>query len=211
MRTGAKTILTAAVLAVFITAAAAVAQDTKPEAAPAVMAANGQYCKVAFVNLAKVLKESKEGQNLHQALDAEREKALAPLKTRQAEIDQIETQISRLQQEMLQKAPVWDMNTRNMKQIELQQLQLKYQGVIQSIQSDKQKIQGELSDKKNEMLQPLENKLNQIMERVGAEGGYCLILDTSPPMPQMPNFNPILFRDPALDITDKIIEEVDKK
>jgi len=163
-------------------------------------------CKVAFVNLARVLEESVEGKKMKDALEAEKEKAFAPLKSRQAELEQLEQQISTLTQEIMQKGQIWDPQTRLYKQQELQNLQMRYQNIIQQLQLDKQKIQDELNRKKDEMLAPLEEKLNKIMKEIGEKGGYCLVLDVMPPSP----VNPILFYDTDRDITDQLIEAVDK-
>lgn len=167
-------------------------------------------CKVAFVNLARVIEESREGQKVKVSLESEREKAFAPLKADQAKLEKIEQQISALTQEIVQKSQVWDSETKLRKQYELQSLQMKYNNSIQVLQLDKQKIQNDLLKKKNEMLGPLEEKLNKVMEDIGKSGGYCLVLDISPPSVNMPTFNPIIYRDPALDITDQLIAAVDK-
>jgi hypothetical protein len=49
------------------------------------------------------------------------------------------------------------------------------------------------------------------MEDVGSKNGYCIIFDVSPPSSNVPNFNPIIYRDPGRDITDQIIKAVDGK
>ncbi len=168
-------------------------------------------CRVAFVNLARVLEESKQGKKIKQDLEAEQEKAFAPLKARQAELEEMEKRINQLTQEIIQKSQVWDEYTKLSKQNELQTLQMRYNNVMQTLRLDKSKIQRELNDKKDTMLKPFEEKLNAVMEDIGSKGEYCLVLDVSPPTPNVPNFNPILYRDPSLDITDRVIEAVDER
>jgi len=183
----------------------------KPAAAPtATPAANLNSCKVGFVNLARVLEESKEGTRVKNALEAERTKALAPLKAKQDELEKLETQISALQQEIIQKGQVWDNYTLAGKRNELDNLRMKYSSILNSLQLEKSKIQETLMKKKNDMLKPLEDKLNAIMEDIGGKGGYCLVMDVSPPSANIPNFNPIIYRNPALEITDQIIAALDK-
>ena len=167
-------------------------------------------CKVAFVDLAKVLDTSKQGQQLKKAIEAEKTKRFAPLKSRQTELEKLEQQITTLTQEILQKSQVWDRFVLANKQNELQSLQMKYNNQAQSLQIEKAKVMEDLSKKKDEMLKPLEDKLNKIMEDIGKKGGYCMIMDVSPPAPNFPNFNPILYRDPALEITNQVIAAVDK-
>jgi len=198
----------AALLALALTAAPA---GFSREESPKPAADKQIGCKVGFVNLAKVLKESSQGQALEQALEAEREKAFAPLKARQAELEQLETQINTLSQEIMQKGQVWDEYTLLSKKSELQNLQMRRNNVYQTLMLDRNKVQKELEEKKNELLKPLEDKLNQIMEDIGKSQGYCMVLDVSPPLSQnMPNFNPIIYMDEKLDITDQVIERVDK-
>lgn len=201
-----------AALAAILAAPAIFGQET-PAAKPApaeATAAEVPGCKVGFVNLARVLDESKEGKNLKASLESEKDKAFAPLKARQAELEQLEQQISALSQEIIQKGQVWDPYTRNSKQIELQNVQMRYNNILNQLNNEKMKIQDDLNKKKNDMLKPLEDELNEVMEKIGSEGGYCLVMDVSPPNPNFPNFNPIIYRDPALDITDEVIAAVDK-
>jgi len=166
-------------------------------------------CKIGFVNLAKVLDQSKEGQRLKEKLDAERDRALAPLKTKQKELERLQNKMTELQQEVVNKSMVWSDDEKLLKQNEMQSLQLQYQQLGNSLMLEERKIAKDLNAKKTELLKPLEDKLNAIMEEIGKTGGYCVVFDVSPPM-AAPNMNPIIYRDPALDITDEVIKAVDK-
>jgi len=186
------------------------APATQPKPAPKPAAgADLNTCKVAFVNLARVLDESKDGIKVKNALEAERTKALAPLKAKQAEMEKLEQQISALQQEIIQKGQVMDAYALAAKRNELDNLRMKYTSMLNDLQLQKAKIQEQLAKKKNDLLKPLEDKLNRVMEEIGAKGGYCLVLDVSPPSSNMPNFNPILYRNPAYEITDQVIKALD--
>jgi outer membrane protein len=167
-------------------------------------------CKVGFVNLGKVLEESQKGKNLRASIDSEREKAMAPLKARKSELDKLEEQMKTLENEIRTKSQLWDPYTQKSKQLAMQNLQVSYQSIIQELQLEKSKIASDLDKKKNELLRPLEDTLNQVMEEVGKKDNYCLILDVTPPSPAMPAFSPIIYRNPAFDITDEVIKAVDK-
>jgi Skp family chaperone for outer membrane proteins len=180
----------------------------RPAAAPAA-AVNTNNCKVAFVNLARVLDQAKQGVALKAQLDAERNKQLAPLKAKQAEMEKLEKQITALQQEIIQKGAAWDAYTLAGKRNELDSLRMKYSNMLNDMQLQRARIQDSLSETKGKLLQPLEDKLNAIMEDIGAKGGYCLVMDVSPPSANMPNFNPILYRNPAYEITDQVIKALD--
>ena len=167
-------------------------------------------CKVGFVNLARVLEESQQGKKLKQQLDAERDKMMAPLKEKQKQLQELEKKITALTQEIIQKSSVWDDSTKLLKQNELQNYQLQYNQLINAMRLDRDELQQKFLKKKNEMLKPLEDKLNQVMEEIGKKGNYCVVFDVSPPAANLPSFNPIIYRDPARDITDQIIEAVDR-
>ncbi|MFO8056538.1 MAG: OmpH family outer membrane protein [bacterium] len=168
-------------------------------------------CRVAFVNLKQVLEESEKGKKLKGDLEAERDKAFKPLKEKQKKLSSLEEKITSLNQEIMNKSPVWDNYTKRQKQNELQELYMQYNSLKNDLQLEKSRLQEDLNKKKNTMLGPLEKKMNEVMERIGSNGNYCLIMDVSPPSQRMPNFNPILYRNPDLDITDEVIKELDKK
>jgi|GEM_PF-5055076 len=202
-----------AVVVILLVAAlgAGIAESQQAETASNEDARGSLDCRVGFVNLKQVLEESKQGKKLKDDLEAERDKAFSPLKSQQEELDKLEDKIVGLNQEIMNKSPVWDNYTKRQKQNELQELYMQYNSMNNKLQLEKSRIQEDLNKKKNELLQPLEKKMNEVMERIGSNGNYCLIMDVSPPSPRMPNFNPILYRNPALDITEEVITEVDKK
>ncbi len=191
------------VLAGCLASLGARAQDA---AAPAPQA----VCKVGFVNLQRVLEESKAGIKVKESLEAEKDKAFAPLKTKQKQLEEMQKKISSLSEEIIQKGQLWDQYTRANKNLELQTMQSQYNNKLNELQIERAKIQEDLNAKKNETLKPLEDDLNKVMEEIGKKGGYCLVLDVSPPASNLPNFNPIIYRDPAFDITDEVIKELDK-
>jgi outer membrane protein len=168
-------------------------------------------CKVGFVNLARVLEESQEGKRLKGQLDGIRDKAMEPLNAKKKQLDDLQTKITSLTQEMLTKGSVWSDDEKLRRQNDLQNMQLQYNQLLQALGLERDKIQDDLMSKKGDILKPLEDKLNKIMEDVGAKGGYCIIFDVSPPNSNVPNFNPIIYRDPGRDITDQIIKAVDGK
>ncbi len=197
-------------LTIMVTLVALAIMPLAPTASAQEATAASDDCKVGFVNLARVLEESREGKALRKKLDAERDKAMAPIESKKKQLEALEQKITALTQEIIQKGSVWDDDTKLIKQNELQNLQLQYQQLLNAIRLEKDQISQKLMKKKNEMLRPLEDKLNKIMEQVGKDGGYCIIFDVSPPTSNMPNFNPIIFRDPGRDITDQVIQAVDK-
>ena len=62
--------------------------------------------------------------------------------------------------------------------------------------------QGELYKKNMELTQPLYDKIDQIIQKIGQEEDYDYILDTVQGV--------VLYSKPQFDITNRIIEELNK-
>lgn len=60
---------------------------------------------------------------------------------------------------------------------------------------------GKLGKKQEELLQPIINRINEILMRVGKEDGYDYIFDAE---------GPVLYADEKYDLSDYILEELDK-
>lgn len=60
---------------------------------------------------------------------------------------------------------------------------------------------GKLFKKQEDLLQPIINRINEILMRVGKEDGYDYILDAE---------GPVLYADEKYDLSDYILEELDK-
>jgi outer membrane protein len=60
---------------------------------------------------------------------------------------------------------------------------------------------GKLAKKQEELLQPVINRINEVLTRVGKEDGYDYIFDAE---------GPVLFADEKYDISDTILEELQK-
>jgi len=196
--------------ALLILVAAVFVNIARSQTEPAACEPQTPPAKVAFVNLKKVLDESKQGRALREQLEGERDRAFEPLKRRSDELEALERRINTLTQEILSQGMVWDQYKKVEKQNELQSLYMNHSNLSNQLQLEKARVQEQLNTKKNEFLKPLEDKLNQVMEEIGKEGCYSVIMDVSPPAANFPNFNPIIYRNPELDLTDRVIAAVDK-
>ena len=63
-------------------------------------------------------------------------------------------------------------------------------------------LQQKAAAREQELLAPIQNKVNGVIDGIRAEGGYTLILDVSAAN------SGILFADRALDITPKVLEKL---
>jgi len=179
-----KTALIALVTAILLAAASpAWAQETpKP-------------IRIGFVSVAKVLDQCEDGKKIKAELDK--------LKTeQQAELTAIKDQIEKLESEIKTKGMLWDEYTRQLKQSE-------YYNLVQKVEIEKRRMERAFQVKREQVLPPFEQKVGKVLEKIGDDGNYTLILDTSPLSPALP-LNNILYADDALDITDKVIAELNK-
>ena len=83
------------------------------------------------------------------------------------------------------------------KEAQLQQLQVE----LERFYYEKLGPQGELFRKQQEMTQPIIDKINTVIKRIGDQEGYDFILDTA---------SGLLYAKPDLDITDRVLEELSK-
>jgi outer membrane protein len=63
--------------------------------------------------------------------------------------------------------------------------------------------EGKVFKRNTELTQPIIEKINRILERIGREEDYSMILDAAN--------GQIVFAIPELDLTDRVIEEINKK
>ncbi len=74
---------------------------------------------------------------------------------------------------------------------------------IEQFKYEKLGPEGELYQKSREFTQPIIEKINKLIERIGKEEGYDFIFDASS--------GALVHALPKYDITDKVIEELNKK
>ncbi len=156
-----------------------------------VLAQDAKPIKIGFVSVAKVLEQCNDGKKLKAELDKIKDDQTRQMK-------ELKNQVETLESEIKNKGMVWDEYTRQLKQKE-------YYSLGQTIEIEKRRMEREFAVKRDELLPPFENKVGKVLEKIGKEGGYTVILDTSPLSPALP-LNNILYTEETLDITDKVIQ-----
>jgi len=79
------------------------------------------------------------------------------------------------------------------KEQEAKELQNKYFGV-----------EGELYNKRQELIQPIQDEIYNAVKQIAADGNYAVIFDTSAGMN-------MLYTDPRYDISDEVLEKLGYK
>ena len=145
--------------------------------------------KIGYIDSEKILTESQDYKDAKKILDDE-EKEFSR-QGRQKELD-----IMNLEEEIDAQSLMWSEEKKMEKQQEYQQKYLDYQQFLQEIWGP----QGKLYQRNLELSKPIIDKINIVIQKLGDDEGYDLILDAG-----MGN---IVFAKPDYDLTDRIVEEL---
>ena len=165
-------------------AAAPVQAQAKPATKPAATApapAPSGATKLAFVNARRILQSTPGWTTAEQTFTKESEGYRAELQKLQATLDSM---ASDYEQQSVVLSPTQRQAKRTQLETRAQELQQKAQA------------------RETELLAPLQQKVNGVIEAMRAEGGYAFIFDVST---QGGN---IVAADRSLDLTDKVIEKL---
>jgi len=162
---------------------------TKPAAtAPAPAPAQSGATKLAFVNARRILQSTPGWTTAEQTFTKESEGYRAELQKLQATLDSMASEYE-------QQSVVLSPTQRQAKRTELETKRTQLETRAQELQ---QKAQA----RETELLAPLQQKVNGVIEAMRAEGNYAFIFDVST---QGGN---IVAADRSLDLTDKVIEKL---
>jgi len=147
--------------------------------------------KIRYINSQRILNEYPEAQEIQKKLDEIRagyeEEYNKMLQDYESLLKEIENQSLLLSPE--KKAE---------KEKQAQDLAMK----IEKFRYEKLGPQGEFYKKNMDLTQPLYDKIDQIIQKIGDEEGYDFILDVVQGV--------VLYAKPEYDITDKVLEELNK-
>jgi outer membrane protein len=176
-----------------LVAAVAVAPSTAlaqaPAPAPAAPPPNAAATKVAYVDVQRVLARSAAGVAAREQL--EREKA-----TMQKEMDGRRQELEKLREEIEKKGPLMTADTRRDKQ---DQFERKRRDAARMADD----FQKELEKKEQGLLQKVLQDVSGVVERVGKQRGYHLVVERRGAT--------VLYAAPEADLTDEIIRVYDQE
>ena len=147
--------------------------------------------KIAYIDTDRIMMSSPETQEAQTILMGERQKWEQEIADMDAEIEQLYA----------------DYNSKKMILTESgkQEAETKITSLSEARQAKVQEIFGEngkFVQRQNELLEPILNKLKTIIEKVSVENNYSIVLDASA--------GSVLYAKPNLDITDIILDEMEK-
>ena len=148
--------------------------------------------KIRYINSQRILSEFPEAQEIQKQLDEIR----AGYETEYNDmLQRYENLVKEIENQSLLLSP----EKKAEKEKEAQDLGI----AIEQFRYQKLGPQGELYKKNLELTQPLYDKIDQIIQRIGEEEEYDYILDVVQGV--------VLFAKPQYDITNRIIEELSKQ
>lgn len=151
--------------------------------------AQDEALKIGVVDVGAVLNATEAGRAAREELSRKQREA-------EAQVQPMMERYNTLKEEIQGKKYVLSEEALFEKQVELAELQNK-------IENKLKELEGQLKIDQGRMLQPLEAKLREIIQEIGKEQGFTLILrrDT----------DGLMYRREALDITDLVVERFDKQ
>jgi len=147
--------------------------------------------KIAYIDTDRIMMTSTETQEAQTILVGERQKW-------EQEIADIDTEIEQLYADYESKKMILTESGK-------QEAETKIMTMTESRQSKVQELFGEngkFIQRQNELLAPILNKLKTVIEKVSVENNYSIVLDASA--------GSVLYAKPNLDITDAILDEMEK-
>jgi outer membrane protein len=142
--------------------------------------------KIGAIDLQKVLNECEAGKKAKTDLEA-------LIKSKESVIEDKSKEIEKLKSEMQKQASALSSEAKKSKEDELEKLVRDYQRTVQDSQAEVKKKEGELTE-------AIIKGVHDIVERIGKEEGYTLIIEKSL----------VLYTNKDLDITDSVIKEYNK-
>ncbi len=145
--------------------------------------------KIATINMQKVVRNSAAGKKAMEELSQKFEALKQKLKAQQDEIKAFKNDIAK-------KAPLMSEDARVQKERELQKM-------LRDFKEKSDDAQFEMRQAETKRMEPVLKKLEKVVQQVGKDGGYTLIIEEN-----MPG---LYYFDSAVDITDMVIKAFNKQ
>lgn len=142
--------------------------------------------KIAVIDMKEVLSASTAGKRAQGIIERK-------MKSLQADFKKSEQEIIDLQKEMEKKGAAWSDSTKRAKAMEFQQKR-------RALAEKQDKSNKELKKLREQNVNPILKKLEDIVGEVASDGGYSVVLPR----------NVVLYTAHSVDITDKIISKLNK-
>ncbi|NIM19469.1 MAG: hypothetical protein GTO51_03705 [Candidatus Latescibacteria bacterium] len=150
-----------------------------------------QEVKIGYIDSIKIFAEYKDTQEAEQVYKKE-------VDAWKAQAASMEQEIVKLQEELKAQSLMLSEEKQREKKLELDRKMQGYQSFMQETFGE----DGLAARRNKELTQPIVDKINEILERLGAEEGFTVIFDVA-------NAN-IVWANKELDLTDRVLVELNK-
>ncbi len=147
-----------------------------------------QVVIVGFVDIQKTLEECNVGKKAKEDLQGIVEK-------KQIDIDKLSAEIESLQKALEEQVMLSPEKKKEKENVINEKMEI-YQRMALSAKK-------EISKKESEVTEPLIKKIRDIIDKIGKEKGYTLILEK--------NYSSVLYGSPEIDITSQVIKELNEQ
>ncbi len=157
-------------------------------AGPKALAAQQSGSKVAYVNTQAVLKQTPGYVKAESTFTKE-------LETYRVEVQKLQATLDSAASDFDQQSVMLSPTQRAAKRKDLQ-------GQQQKLEQRTQELQQRAATRERELLDPIQSKVNSVIEGVRAAGNYAIIFDVSAPN------NGIVTADKSIDLTQRVIQQL---
>jgi outer membrane protein len=148
--------------------------------------AEAQTPRIGYIDSQAILAEAPGSREAQQAFDQEMDRYRGEMQRLGEELDRLVTAYQQQERNLTPEA-------REARQQEIRRKEMEYQTRIEEIDE-------EASRKRQELVEPILERMSQVIETVRSEGSYALIFDTAS--------RSIIAADPALDLTDEVLRRL---
>jgi len=149
-------------------------------------AVEAQVLKIGYINSQQVLASSSDAAAAQQRFDQE-------MQAYQAEVQQLETELTGLQERLQQQQLTLSPEARANREQQIQER-------VQAYQARTAELQQVADQRRAELIQPVMDRITAIIETIREEGQYSLILDVAA--------GSIIAADTTLDLTPEVIRRL---
>lgn len=163
--------------------------------APLATAAESLVERIAVMSVQEVLERSSVAREARRQLESEFEQHRSSLQSEQAELE-------KLQDEIEKRSSVWSEQARAEKEQEFNQR-------LSALERRGEEAQRAIQQLEQRLMEPILIELNEVIADMGQENDYALILEYT--MKGLDSRTGILYADEALDISQQMGEELDRR
>lgn len=151
----------------------------------------GAEGKIGYIDSARIFAEYKGTEDAQRTFDSE-------VEGWEQQAQGLKTQLDSLEGEYQRQSLMLSETRKRERQQEILTKRQEYEAFVQSVWGP----QGKLAVKNSELVQPIVEKINVILQRLGVEEDYAIVFDAS--------LGGIVYAAEGIDLTDRIIEELNQ-